>query len=189
MKIVIHMLVTLSIIGIISGGLLSEISGWAAPKIAAHRKAATEKAVFTVQPEAKNQQKVESVDFELYKVFDDQNNPIGYALPFEGNGFQGKIRLMVGVKNDLKEIVGLQVLEQVETPGLGTKVTEDDFLNKFVNLSSVPKILPVKVEPTSKPTNEVQTITGATISSKAVIAIVNAGMEKLRKVKAEGGEL
>ncbi len=189
MKTVIHMLVTLSLIGIISGGLLSQISGWAEPKIAMHRKAATEKAVFDVQPEAAKQHKVETVDFELYKVFDENENPIGYALPFEGNGFQGKIRLMVGVKNDLKEIVGLQILEQVETPGLGTKVTEDDFTSRFINLSSVPRILPVKTEPVTKPTNEVQTITGATISSKAVIAIVNSGLEKLRSVKESGGEL
>ena len=46
MKLVIHMLLTLSFIGVVSGGLLSQINEWAEPKIAAHRKAATEEAIF-----------------------------------------------------------------------------------------------------------------------------------------------
>lgn len=187
MKTVIRMLITLTIIGVVSGALLSEISNWAAPKIEMHRKAATEQAIYLVQPNAKDYQKVETVDFELYKVFDDSKNLIGYALPFEGNGFQGKIRLMVGVKADLNELVGLEILEQVETPGLGTKVTEEPFTKQFKELKAEPKVAWVKGTPPSKP-NEIQAITGATISSKSVVAIINQGLEKLRSAK-EGGKL
>ena len=56
MKIVIHMLLTLTLIGVISGGLLSRINNWASPKIAEHRRAETEKAIYIVQ----------SVSFRLY---------------------------------------------------------------------------------------------------------------------------
>lgn len=187
MKTVIKMLATLALIGIVSGAVLSELSGWAAPKIEAHRKAATEQAIYMVQPNAKDYQKVETVDFELYKVFDENKNEIGYALPYEGNGFQGKIRLMVGVQKDMKQLVGLEILEQVETPGLGTKVTEDPFTNQFNELSTNPQIDAVKGAAPSNP-NEIQAITGATISSKAVVDIINNGLAKLRSAE-EGGNL
>lgn len=187
MNTVVKMLITLSIIGIISGAFLSQIAGWAAPKIEMHRKADTEKAIFLVQPDAKSYKPVETVDFECYEVFSDtsKSNSIGYALPYEGNGFQGKIRLMVGIGKDLETLKGLQVLEQVETPGLGTKVTEDDFTSQFVELEADPQVDWVKgVEPGNP--NEIQAITGATISSKAVVFIVNDGIKKLR-ASNEGG--
>lgn len=187
MNTVIKMLITLAIIGVVSGGLLSEISNWAQPKIEQHRKEATEKAIYMVQPNAKDYKKVEAVDFELYKVFDDSTNTIGYALPFEGNGFQGKIRLMIGVKADLEELVGLEILEQVETPGLGTKVTEEPFTNQFKDLVAEPQVNWVKGAPPTKP-NEIQAITGATISSKSVVQIINDGLAKLRSAE-EGGKL
>ena len=180
MKLVIHMLVTLTIIGVVSGALLSEINSWAAPKIEANRKAETERAIFVVQSDATKYEKVESVDFELYEVFDDNKNSLGYALPYEGNGFQGKIRLIVGVDKDLTNILGLEVLEQVETPGLGTKVTETPFTDQFINLLVKPQIDWVKgVEPSNP--NEIQAITGATISSKAIVNIINNGVQRLRE--------
>lgn len=184
MKTVIKMLVTLSLIGIISGALLSQISGWAAPKIEMHRKAATEKAIFMVQPNGKDYEKVDTIDFELYKIFDENKNVIGYAMPFEGNGFQGKIRIMIGVKENLNQLVGLEVLEQIETPGLGTKVTEEPFTKQFIDLIAEPKVDWVKGVPASKK-NEIQAITGATISSVAIVDIVNAGLQKLRSVEEE----
>ena len=187
MKTVIRMLITLSIIGVVSGALLSEISNWAAPKIEMHRKAATEQAIYIVQPDAKDYQKIETVDFELYKVFDGEKNAIGYALPFEGNGFQGKIRLMIGVKSDLKELVGLEILEQSETPGLGTKVTEEPYTSQFKELIAEPQVEWVKGVAPSKP-NEIQAVTGATISSKSVVQIINDGLTKLRSAE-EGGNL
>ena len=184
MKLVIHMLVTLSLIGIISGALLSELSGWAAPKIAAHRKAATEKAIFLVQPEGNKYNKIETVDFEIYEVFN-HDMSIGYALPYSGSGFQGNIRLMIGLDSDLKKISGMRVLEQIETPGLGTKVTEKFFTDQFEKLLAVPKIESIKGAKATKD-NQVEAITGATITSVAVVRIVNKGLDKLRSLKKEG---
>ena len=181
---VVKMLLTLTLVGIVSGGVLSQVNNWAQPKIKINRQKETEKAIFLVQPEAESYEKVESVDFELYKVFNAEKEPVGYALPYEGNGFQGNIRLMVGVKPDLKTLTGLEVLEQVETPGLGTKVTEDPFTSQFEKLPAEPKVEWVKGEEPSKP-NEIQAITGATISSKAIVRIVNNGLEKLRKAEGD----
>ncbi|MCZ7556250.1 MAG: FMN-binding protein [Bacteroidia bacterium] len=179
MKTIISMLVVLSIIGIVSGGGLSMINSWANPLIAANKKADTERAIFLVQPDGKSYEKVEAVKFELYKVFDAAQQPIGYALPWEGNGFQGKIRMMIGLSEDVNTITSIEVLEQVETPGLGTKVTEEPFTSQFKDLTVDPDVAWVKGAPPTKE-NEIQTITGATISSKAIVAIVNDGMAKLK---------
>ncbi len=192
MKTIIHMLVTLFVIGVISGGLLSQISGWAEPQIEAHKIASTQKAIFEVQPDAKDYKKVESVSFEVYEVMNDNKEVIGYALPYEGNGFQGKIRLMLGLTADLNQVVGLKVLEQVETPGLGTKIVNDPsnkkdskwFSSQFNGTKTEPAITAVKNQKPSKDT-EIQAITGATISSKSVVAIVNSSIESLRKALKE----
>lgn len=188
MNTIVKMLVTLTVVGVVSGGLLSQISNWAEPKIELNRKLETERAIFLVQPDAKSYKKIENSKIELYQVFKDEANsePLGYALPFEGNGFQGKIRLMVGVKNDLKELVGLEVLEQVETPGLGTKVTEEPFTNQFNGISANPNVNWTKAQ-ADKDKAEIQTITGATISSKAIVIIINQGLNELRST-VENGE-
>ena len=68
---------------------------------------------------------------------------------------------------------GLRVLNQKETPGLGTKIAEEKFTGQFKGLSIEPKIAYVKNKKPEKP-NEIQAVTGATISSRAVVNAVNA---------------
>ncbi|MBR9974239.1 MAG: FMN-binding protein [Bacteroidetes bacterium] len=187
MKTIIAMLVTLTIIGVVSGGGLAMISGWAAPLIAANKKAATERAIFLVQPEAKQYEAVAEVPYELYRVLDEGGQPTGYSFPWEGNGFQGNIRMMIGLTPDLATITAIEVLEQVETPGLGTMILEDPFRGQFNGLKTEPQVDWVKGAPPTKE-NEVQTITGATISSKAIVDIVNDGLARLRTDLAQGGD-
>ncbi len=183
---VMQMLLVLTGIGIVAGGLLAMVDGWADPLIAANKKAETEAAIFRVQSEGKNYEALANAGFEVYKVKNENSEELGYALVYEGNGFQGKIRLICGLSKDLEKILALEILEQVETPGLGTVITEPRYTEQFINLQTTPTIEIVKgVEP-SKST-EVQAITGATISSKAVVAIINNGIEQMRKLRESGG--
>ncbi len=183
---VIQMLLVLTSIGIISGGLLAVISEWADPLIAANQKAATEAAIFRVQPEGKSYKQIENVGFELYKVINEKNEDAGFALVYDGNGFSGKIRLIAGLSEDLSNISAIEILDQIETPGLGTKITEEPFTSQFLKLETNPKIEWIKGAEPTKP-NEIQTITGATISSKAVVAILNDGISRLKKLRDSGG--
>lgn len=185
MKQVIHMLITLTIIGVVSGAALSQLSNWAKPKIAMHRAAELQQAIFLVQPDAKSFEKIES-ELESYEVYDEAKDLIGYALPYDGSGYQGNIRVMIGVSKDMKEIVGIEILEQLETPGLGTKIAEEPYKGQYNGLSADPNVIYVKGESPDQP-NEIQTITGATISSVAVVDIVNAGIEHLRSIQKQGG--
>ncbi len=186
MKLMAHMIATLAIIGIVSGGTLAVINNWAEPLIAANKKLVTENAIFLVQPNGKSYEKVKSKDNEIYKVFDENKELIGYSIVFTGNGFQGAIRSMVGLDKELKKITSIEVLEQSETPGLGTRITEPSFKDQFNNLETEPQINWLKTPP-EKP-NEIMAITGATISSKSIVAILNEGISKVRTLK-EGGKL
>lgn len=183
---VVQMLLVLTGIGIIAGGLLAMVDTWADPLIAANKKAETEAAIFRVQSEGKSYEALTSAGFEVYKVKNVNAEEVGYALVYEGNGFQGKIRLICGLSADLEKILALEILEQVETPGLGTKVTETPFLDQFNQLETSPTVNWVKGVPPSKP-NEIQAITGATISSKAVVEIINNGIEQMKKLRDSGG--
>lgn len=186
MKKAAHIILTLTFLGIIAGALLAVVNNWASPRIEANKKAETERAIFLVQPEGKSYDQLKEADFEVYKVFDKNKSFVGYSLVFEGNGFQGKIRLMVGLTGDMDRITSLEVLEQSETPGLGNRVAEAPFKDQFNNLANSPSVAWVKGIKPSK-SNEIQAITGATISSKSVVAIVNAGILKLKDfVKKEG---
>jgi electron transport complex protein RnfG len=183
---VMQMLLVLTGIGIIAGGLLAMVDGWADPLIAANKKAETEAAIFRVQSEGKSYEALANAEFEVYKVKNENAEELGYALVYEGNGFQGKIRLICGLSKDLEKILALEILEQVETPGLGTKVTETPFTDQFKQLKTSPNINWVKGVPPSEP-NEIQAITGATISSKAVVTIINSGIEKMKMLRDNGG--
>jgi electron transport complex protein RnfG len=71
----------------------------------------------------------------------------------------------------------MQVLESRETPGLGDRIYKDQaFVDQFRDLAVEPAVVLVKEAPTAP--NQVDAITGATISSTAVVKIVNAGNEE-----------
>lgn len=96
----------------------------------------------------------------------------GYAVQVEPNGFGGAITMMVGVSNEGK-VLGVQVVSHTETPGLGAKAAGDGavaiaFRNSFVGLSGNVTV--------SKDGGQADTLTGATITSRAVAAGVSAAL-------------
>lgn len=182
MKEVVHIIATLTLIGVIAGGSLSLVNNWAAPKIAINQKAETERAIYLVHLDGKRYEEIKNAGFEVYKVFNEADSSVGYSLVYSGNGFQGKIKLMIGLSDDISKITSIEVLEQSETPGLGTKILEPSYKDQYNGLVTTPAIKLVKGLEPSNP-NEVQSITGATISSRAVVTIVNDGVAKLRALE------
>ncbi|MEG1254554.1 RnfABCDGE type electron transport complex subunit G [Clostridium sp.] len=81
-------------------------------------------------------------------------------------GYGGDIELMVGINTD-GTLSGMTVLKQSETPGLGTKATEPGFTDQFNGMSSE-KELSVG--------SDIQAVTGATITSKAVTSGINTAI-------------
>ncbi len=112
---------------------------------------------------------------KAYVGFDDQDARTGVAVEAGEPGFADEVRLMVGFDPATKTLTGYAVLGQKETPGLGDKIEKDTkFMARFRG-----KVAPVKgVKTSSTDPGEVQTITGATISSRAVIQIINHAVEQ-----------
>ncbi|MBW2460972.1 MAG: FMN-binding protein [Deltaproteobacteria bacterium] len=124
----------------------------------------------------------------VYAGLDENGQVIGNAIPAQGPGFQDTIRLIYGYDPERRVVVGMRVLESKETPGLGDKIAKDPtFLANFTALAVEPEVLAVKAgEGTDS--NHVDCITGATISSKAVVDIINGSVEQWLPIfNAEGG--
>jgi len=101
---------------------------------------------------------------------------VGYAVnTYTKTGFSGNIILMAGFKPD-GTIISITVLEQKETPGLGTKMTEPSFKDQFNNKNPGEFSLKVK-----KDGGQVDAITAATISSRAFCVAVQRAYNTLQK--------
>ena len=185
------MIVVLTVISMLSGGLLSTWDGITKPKIEAHRLAALKKAISEVLPPHQVYDEINADGIILYIGKDSSDQSVGIACEAVGSGFQGKVSIMVGLTMDFTKITGIKILEQIETPGLGTKIVVDPsnkqdpywFPNQFKQLKTEPEIGMVKNVKPSNP-NDIQAITGATISSQAVVNILNNYIKKVRKAHA-----
>ncbi len=169
---------TLAFAGVVSGLVLVGVYEMTAPVIAANRAEALRVAVLEVLPGATRMERREDGDEAVYAGYDDSDSLVGYAVPAQGPGFQDTIRLIFGYSPSKDRIVGMAILESKETPGLGDKIYKDQaFLSQFEDLGVEPEVTPVKPGTRSK-VHEVDTISGATISAKAVCAIINTGLQR-----------
>lgn len=177
----IHIISVLTVVGLVSGASLVFVYRYAKPLIAENQRKETKEAIFKVFPKAHAYEKIKRDDEEIFLVKDKRANDLGYAFIAEGNGYQGKIKLMAGIKTDLSTLSGIEILESQETPGLGQEITGVPFKKQFIDLKTLPFISYVKGKKPEKE-NEIQAITGATISSKAVVAILNEKIKKIKKI-------
>src|SRR5665811_2308278 len=116
----------------------------------------------------------EGDSLDIYPAKKD-NHIVGYAVnTFTKKGFSGNISLMAGFKPD-GTIINITVLEQKETPGLGTKMTESKFKDQFNDKN--PSAFKLKVKKDGGP---VDAITAATISSRAFCDAVQRAYNALQ---------
>jgi Na+-translocating ferredoxin:NAD+ oxidoreductase subunit G len=174
----VRMFAALAAVGILSGTALVFVYNYSMPKIKANITAATEDGIKSIFPEAVS---IEKADMDgLYKAKDASGGLIGYAFTAEGNGYQGTISMIAGISPDLSEMRGIEILDSQETPGLGAEITSDDFRDQFNGLSVKGPIGYVKNKKPDQP-NQIEAITGATISSRAVVNILNKRIEEIRQ--------
>lgn len=121
----------------------------------------------------------------VYKLYDSGHALIGYAYLAEGQGYGGTIKILFALDPQLEKLLGIEIVESVETPGLGSRINEESFKGQFRNLITSGEIECVKSVPEKN--NEVQAITSATISSRAVVHIVNKGIDELKTILKEEG--
>lgn len=161
----------LATIGTISAVSISFMAQYAYPIIEKNREAALRKAILSVLPGAERFEIIDEKN-KIYRGLNRDNKTVGYAFVGQGGGYQGIIKMMIGISPNLQSLTSIIILENLETPGLGAKITSDEFRSQFQNL---PVQLPTEYilnKPPEEP-NQIQAITGATISTRAVVNILN----------------
>jgi len=116
---------------------------------------------------------------ELFKYYKDEElQGIGFVVSKLGYGFNkaADISLFICVGPDLETIKGIEILDHAETPGLGGRMTEDEFKRQFIGKKLKPKISLVRGRE-SVEINEVHAITGASYTSKGIEDIINEAMK------------
>lgn len=175
--------VVLTVICLITSALLAVTNMLTAPKIA-------ELAVKT-ETEARQEVLSQAIEFSdekfgdtAYCIGKDENgNTVGYVFTATSKGYGGEIKVTVGVDTEGK-VTGVKILDISETPGLGMNADNADWLSQFIG-----KTLGINVNKNTPGDNEIQALTGATITSKAVTAAVNEALDYYSQVTggAENG--
>ena len=185
-----RMVIVLTSIGIISGALLMAVNLLTKDRIAYNKQKEIEGAIIRVIPGTRASQKIyEEKDFTVYQGEDDQGNLLGFAINTAAAGFQDKILYIFGLNTQLTRINSLYVLGQKETPGLGAKISDQRAFLQFWESKDCDQPLSLRkpaVEKEQLASSEVNTVTGATVSSRAVLTSVNLALEKIKKLKEEG---
>ncbi len=185
MKNAVKMFLNLTIIGVLSGIILAGVFDVANPLILINKEKELKEAIFIVLPGAEDYDIIEKGEkgphkgrLTLYRGLGADGEPVGIAFKAEGTGFQGKIVLMVGLDMDYLKLKGIKILEQIETPGLGNRIGEPEFEGQFSGVQIKPRVEYIKYRKPEKP-NQIQAITGATISSDAVVKNINRAISEI----------
>ena len=181
MKELVRLIVVLTVFSAAAGLLLAVTNAVTASRIAEARDAEKRMALADVLPEFDN-----DPNLATNVVRDGGAEWIFYAArkggryvgaAFEstsGRGYGGDIRVMVGVQAD-QTVRQIRILSHQETPGLGSKIADPAFKDQFKSRSAVGTKWAVK-----KDGGDIDAVTGATISSRAVTEAVRRGLEAYR---------
>jgi len=180
------------VLALVYGGGLAAVQTTLSGKIAENKKAETYDVIPDLVPGGDKErteellvQGADGKDARVYKVFAADGSHRGWVLPGAGQGFADRIDLLVGLSADGSTITGLYVLAQKETPGLADYITGEDFRRRFSGRPAGEALVVVRSDPQAE--NEIRTLSGATISSESVAAIVNAALANLRGAIGAGG--
>lgn len=185
---ILRFVLVLFLVNLIAASILAGVYYITKPRIEAEERLVREEALREAMPESVGDRfevVKENGEIKYWKVFKDSAGvkPRGYVFIAEKYGYSSVIETMVGIKSD-GTITGAKVLNQSETPGLGAKIVESisdkTIIKALKDLFSKEKKIEEKMPPyfteqfkgvsvRSLDINKIDAITGATISSKAVV--------------------
>lgn len=181
MKKIIKSGLTVFIVATIGSLLLSWVYSITNPKIEEQKFLSIKNAIEEIFPEQLEFNEIE--DFKNISIGNNINIINVYKIKLEGrkegyiiraiySGYGGKVESLFGYQDNKSK--GVYVLEHSETPGLGSLITSKDFTKQFINKNLSDPFVPKQ---------DIQAITGATISSKAISdAIKNIGKFYLEEI-------
>jgi Na+-translocating ferredoxin:NAD+ oxidoreductase subunit G len=163
----------LSCICVVAAGLLAGVNALTREKILQQAHAEETASLREVMPQALSFEAVEDAGQVLYyRAVAADGKVIGAAFKSLAKGYASTIETMVGLSRE-GQITAIKVISQNETPGLGSQVAEPAFTQRFraKSLQDISKI---------------QAITGATVSSAAVIRAVEEDARKIMELLKNG---
>ncbi|MGO3751496.1 MAG: FMN-binding protein [Peptoniphilaceae bacterium] len=174
----------------VAAGLLAYVNGLTAPTIAqAELEATLESYSLIFGEEADKFEKYDETKLKkLQETYPDildvfvatkDGQKVGYGINVSTNGFGGPMKNAIGILLEGDRIAGFRNIVNGETKGFGTEIEEEYYYSSY-NDKSAAGDLDIALEPSAD--NEVLWISGATVSSKAVLAGDNLAIEVYNKV-------
>lgn len=198
-KQIVHDALILFAFTLVLGLILALVYGITKEPIAAANEKAAQEAYQAVYEEAKSFEQIAVNEATAQLVLDNgfkdtiddveaakdaSGNVVGYVITVTAkDGSQGSITFSVGITNE-GSVNGFSITNTSETPGLGLKASEPEFSGQFKN-KAVEKFEVVKQAPSAD--NEIEAISGSTITSKAVANGCNAAILYFQTELKEGG--
>ncbi len=157
----------LGLICTVASASLAVVNSLTKSRIMAQAQAEEEASLKSVITEGVRFEPVKSKDEIIYyKAYDKGGNFLAVAFKSQGKGYSSTIETMAGMTRD-GTLTAIKVVSQNETPGLGARIAEPEFTARFMNKNT-------------QEVASVEAITGATISSKAVIDSVKQKAEEIK---------
>lgn len=180
-KVILIPAVSLLIICMVVTALLGVTNRVTEPKIAqlaAETEAAAKQAVLTEAASFSEEKQIEtdSTVYTYYEGLTADGTAAGYVFRTSAKGYGGDIAVMVGVKTD-GTVAGVNILSISETAGLGMNAKNESFLSQFLGKSGT-----IGVLKNGSSETEIQALTGATITSKAMASAVNQALDLYKEV-------
>ena len=189
-----RLIATLAVAGALAGLLIVMVNQHTKPIIDKYKAEQLQKAVYEVLPGTDRYNTYYLVDSALslalpegakeseykriYVGYDAAGQLSGVAISRGESGFQDIIMIIFGVNPNSGKLMGMKVLDSKETPGLGDKIFKDmTYVNQFFAGPETP-LIPVKPGTGKGLPGDIDTITGATISSKKLSEFINHALEE-----------
>lgn len=170
-RFVLRLTLTLLLISVVVAAIMALVNGITKPVIDQANKEKTQKAIAQVLPGGYEEEITDFADATglVNRVYKGAN---GYALEVIPSGFDGAITMMVGVDSEGK-VLGISIISHTETAGLGAVAAADTaagntFRDQFIGQSGKVQV--------SKDGGQIDAITGATVTSRAICDGINAAL-------------
>jgi len=124
--------------------------------------------------------KGKKINIDIKKAIAADRKCVGWAFSCEGSGFADKIKIVLTVDAGLEKIMGFGVLLSNETPGFGDQIKLPYYRNQFLGVPAEQLKL-AKTGNSKVIDSEIVAISGATVSSEAVVKIINHYVEQVKK--------
>jgi electron transport complex protein RnfG len=125
-------------------------------------------------------------DVEIYRAVSEANECVGWSFEAVGSGFADKIKLVIALDKNFEKIAGFDVLSSFETPGFGDQIKYDYYRNQFKGAPAEELKLVSVGEPTEID-SKIVAISGATVSSEAVVEIVSNSVTQIKEQMQKKG--